>query len=232
MRLAAPRAHFGHGGGSPYSHALLGGGALTMRESTSVGPVGDLPALAVMDVDRYVADADEVDRAVLARTAGAVLDLGCGPGRMVRAAVLAGRRALGIDVSATAVDIAQADGLPVLERDLSGALPCEGSWDTVLLLDGNIGIGGDPTELLDRCRSLMSAGGRVLLETDPDPAVDRRLLAEVVDRLGRASDPFPWAQIGVNALIGCAAEVGLRVEWTWTAGRSGTAARTFVALSG
>ena len=53
--------------------------------------------------ERFLAAADATDHAVLARSRGPVLDLGCGPGRMVRAALLAGRPALGVDVSPAAV---------------------------------------------------------------------------------------------------------------------------------
>jgi hypothetical protein len=46
----------------------------------------------------------------------------------------------------------------------------------VLLLDGNIGIGGDPHRLLRRVRELLTPTGRLLVELDVDgvTAVGRR----------------------------------------------------------
>ena len=52
-------------------------------------------------------------------------------------------------------------------RSVFQPVPGEGGWDTVLLADGNIGIGGDPVALLTRCRELLAPAGRVLVELDP-----------------------------------------------------------------
>ena len=99
-----------------------------------------------------------------------MLDIGCGPGRFVHAAIMAGHLTLGIDISATAVRIAQEHGLPVLRRSVFQDLPGEGTWGTALLIDGNIGIGGDPAALLRRCAELVrDDDGRVLVETHPEP---------------------------------------------------------------
>ena len=38
-------------------------------------------------------------------------------------------------------------------RDVFDPLPGEGRWETALLADGNIGIGGDPVALLRRLRA-------------------------------------------------------------------------------
>ncbi|MDP9442781.1 MAG: hypothetical protein M3P34_11540, partial [Actinomycetota bacterium] len=47
-----------------------------------------------------------------------------------------------------------------------GALPGEGRWATALLIDGNIGIGGDPVALLRRVAELLRPAGVVLVELD------------------------------------------------------------------
>ena len=49
-------------------------------------------------------------------------------------------------------------------RDVFGPLPGEGRWDTALLADGNIGIGGDPVALLARVRELLAPEGRVVVD--------------------------------------------------------------------
>lgn len=196
----------------PYDRAVLRrNGTLALR-----GDDGEL--VTTLDVSRFCAAADATDRDALARTRGTVLDLGCGPGRLVEAALRAGRPALGVDSSRVAVAAARADGLPVLRRDVFGPLP--GDWDTVVLLDGNLGIGGRPEELLARCRELLATGGRVLVECSPDPDADRCLEVLLQDD-GGISAPFPWALVGVRALAGYAHAADLRVVRNWSrAGRS------------
>ena len=104
-----------------------------------------------------------------------------------------------------------------LRRAVEAALPGEGRWGTVLLADGNIGIGGDPVALLTRCRELVRPDGAVLVETDPDP--DAHDVTPVVLRAadGRLSRPMPWARLGANALRVVATGLGLDAAEEWAA---------------
>lgn len=86
----------------------------------------------------------QFDRAVLALCHGPTIDLGCGPGRLVADLIRRGVPALGVDQSATAVELARRSGAPALRRDVFDPLPGTGRWQTVLLADGNVGLGGDP----------------------------------------------------------------------------------------
>ena len=102
-------------------------------------------------LQRWCAAADTADRAALDRMrlgfpAGAeVLDLGCGPGRHCVYLHNAGLDVLGVDASAAAVELTRRAGATALHADALGTLPRPGAgWDGVLLLDGNIGIGGNP----------------------------------------------------------------------------------------
>ncbi|WP_166973766.1 methyltransferase domain-containing protein [Brevibacterium atlanticum] len=219
MSQAVAATSFGHGGARPYERALVRGGPLLL---TAAG-VDETPTL--MDVDRYTGPADAADLTVIARATGAVIDLGCGPGRIVRAAIAAERFALGIDISAAAVAMAQAEGLPVLCRDIGDPLPLEGQWNAALLLDGNIGIGGDPARLLERARRLIDPSGLVIVETAQEPDEHRVFLAEVRDSGGRTSAAFPWAQVGSRSLTRIAESLGLQVEESWSYG-----SRAFLAL--
>jgi SAM-dependent methyltransferase len=182
--------------------------ALTLRR-TGDAAVGEL------DLERWRADADTVDIGLLTDAVGPVLDIGCGPGRMVRAAHSQGLPVLGIDVSSAAVAVARESGLPVLTRSVFEPLPREQGWGTVLLLDGNIGIGGDVAALLERCRSLLAVGGQVIVEASEHADADTLEEYTLVDDLGRESDPFPWAEVGVHALAFYAARAGLVVDQTW-----------------
>ena len=216
----------GFGGlASPYERAIDGHAAGPLR-LLPVCALASWDAPMVLEVDRFMGAADPTDLAALARTRGPVLDVGCGPGRMVRAALCAGRPALGIDVSAAAVRRATATGLPVLHRSLFDPLPREGRWGTVLLLDGNVGIGGDPVRLLQRCAALVAPDGLLLAECHPQTHRDRRFEAIMEDALGRASEPFGWAELGAARLAQLARKAALRPHRQWS-----SAGRCFVALA-
>jgi SAM-dependent methyltransferase len=169
---------------------------------------------------RWCSTADATDQDLLGRAPGAVLDAGCGPGRLVIELARQGRESAGLDTSRVAVRLARSGGATALCRSIFEPAPGEGRWDTVLLADGNVGIGGDPAALLARCRELINATGRVLVELDP-PGTG--LLSDRV-RLERGTQRgswFDWAHVGVDAIDEPAAEAGLCVDETWErAGRS------------
>ncbi|MET7381188.1 class I SAM-dependent methyltransferase [Streptomyces sp. NPDC005526] len=292
----------------PYSAALrTGHGPLFLRRTDGW--------LLPLEVERWCADPDPADLAVLARCEGAVLDVGCGPGRLVAALAAEGRHVLGIDVSEAAVahtrrrvgrpprgpgrerrdaaaasargtedatrsatreprgdpgagyaphapgtgtgqapaphapgaeadDAARPSGTGgdasrpyppgteaghgcVLRRSVFEAVPGAGCWGTALLMDGNVGIGGDPGALLRRLARLVRAGGLLIAETSPMD-VDERVHVQVVGVPGARGDtgaPFPWARLGAAALLRHADRAGWRPVDQWTAG-----GRCFVAL--
>ncbi|MFI9808584.1 class I SAM-dependent methyltransferase [Streptomyces sp. NPDC052301] len=216
----APAARPAWAAADPYSAALrTGRGPLFLRRSDGW--------LLPLEVERWCARADAVDRAVLDRCEGAVLDVGCGPGRLVAELAARGRTALGIDVSEAAVEQTARLGCPALCRSVFEPLPGEGRWGTVLLMDGNVGIGGDPRALLRRTARLLRPGGLLLAETAPVD-IEERTLVQVVDvahHRAAPADPFPWARIGTPALLRLACRAGWRPAGQWTAGD-----RRFVAL--
>jgi SAM-dependent methyltransferase len=169
---------------------------------------------------RWCGTADATDQELLDRAPGAVLDLGCGPGRLVIELARQGRQAAGVDTSRVAVRLARKAGATALCRSIFDPVPGEGGWDSVLLADGNIGIGGDPVALLARCRDLIGTTGRVLLELDP-PGTGMRSDRVRLERGSQRGTWFDWTHVGVDAIGRPAAEAGLRVEETWErAGRS------------
>jgi SAM-dependent methyltransferase len=168
--------------------------------------------------------ADDVDRLILSRCEPPVLDLGSGPGRMVRALTESGRSALGVDISAQAVSASMRQGALALRARIEDPLPAEGRWGTVLLMDGNVGIGGNVADLLARCRQLVAPGGLIICEVDP---VGSRHDREIVVLRSRstASMPLVWSRIGAAALVEVAAGLDLWTAEEWSAGD-----RAFVAL--
>jgi SAM-dependent methyltransferase len=124
-------------------------------------------------------------------------------------------KALGVDVSPVAVEIVRSAGLPVHLGSIFETIPHEGTWSTALLLDGNIGIGGDPRALLARCREVLRPNGDIIVETHPDASRDRAYEGSLVGHDGHVSDLFPWAEVGRAALAAHAADAGLRVAQGW-----------------
>lgn len=208
MTLAT--ATFGSGGSEPYAGALRGGELLYLRDTRERSTTR-----VIMDVSRWNADADDADLTLLASVTGPLLDIGCGPGRMVRAAQQLGLDALGIDVSPAAIELAARLGGTFFEGSVFDRLPGERLWQTALLVDGNVGIGGDITALLARCRDLLAPSGEVVVEVDRDPDHETHYLGEVVDSHGGHSATFPWAEIGRDRLAMLLPAIGLRPVQSW-----------------
>ena len=202
----------------PYENALAG--AATVKLLCRDGRTVEL------DVARWLAPIDIVDVTVLDRCAGPTLDVGCGPGRFVSALVGRGTPALGLDIAETAVALTRSRGTPVLLRNVFDRVPGAGRWPTILLMDGNIGIDGDPVRLLRRMRRLLGIEGALIVEAHPDAATDHQLLVRF-SVAGRATGPsFHWAEVGSEALFRYAATADLQPSESWTAGN-----RSFVTLT-
>jgi glycosyltransferase A (GT-A) superfamily protein (DUF2064 family)/SAM-dependent methyltransferase len=187
--------------------AALNGHPIRVESAGGRGPA--------LEIGRWVGAPDGIDAMMLNRCEGTILDVGCGPGRLVGALAEAGRPALGVDVSGRAVQLTAARGACVLRRPVEGPLPGEGRWGTVLLADGNVGIGGDPPALLRRCRQLLHPAGLLLVEADPQDDLDDVSSITLVDVLGRRSHPLPWARLGSIALARTAARAGFVMVEEW-----------------
>jgi SAM-dependent methyltransferase len=171
---------------------------------------------ARIDAARWNGEASAADLQLLHRVRGPVLDIGCGPGRMVRAATNLGMTALGIDVSTAAVEIARRSGVNALELSVFDELPLEGEWNTVLLVDENVGIGGNVTTLLRRCAHLIAPEGEIVVEVHRDARRDREYRGRLIDGDGNHSETFPWAEIGIIGLAHRAAGIELDLRQSWT----------------
>ena len=140
--------------------------------------------------------------------------MGCGPGRLTVALTNRGIPALGVDISRAAVARTRQAGARALHRSVFDPLPGQGRWATVLLADGNIGIGGRPSRLLHRCAQLLAPGGQLLVEAEPGN-VDEQLTAWLEHADGRRGPIFPWALMGTAALRQAVTDVGLHVAGQW-----------------
>jgi SAM-dependent methyltransferase len=157
------------------------------------------------------------DDELLARAAPPVLDIGCGPGRHVLALAERGKIALGIDLTPPVVALARRRGAPVLHRSVFARVPGAGRWRTALLLDGNVGIGGDPVGLLRRVAALLCRDGAALVELEPPGRAGRVTTARL--ELDGSSGPwFPWTQLSIEELAGVATSSQMIVTETWRRG--------------
>ena len=163
-----------------------------------------------LPVSRWAGPASRSDRFLLERCRGGTVDLGCGPGRLTAELEARGHAVLGVDLSDDAVALTRARGVPAVQRDVFQTLPREGRWDTALLADGNIGIGGDPVALLRRVRRLVRDGGRVVIDLAA-PGTGLRVQQLHLRAGGIRSVPFAWAQLGPEAVEHVGAHAGLAV---------------------
>ena len=175
-------------------------------------------------VDSWRGPLQPGDVGLLDRCTGATLDVGCGPGRLAAALRRRGVAALGIDVNADAVRLARAAGAQARRCSVFGPVPRPGGWDTVLLADGNIGIGGMPVVLLRRVGALLTAAGRILVEVEGPEVNSRRTQLRLASG-GHVSRPFPWAHLAWRDADGAGRLAGLHTDECWQ-----DAGRWFVTL--
>ena len=189
---------------------------MTLACSVDQGPcvVSRHGDVLIEGIEPWLGEPLPEERAVLDRAIAPVLDVGCGPGRHVLELASRGVVALGVDAAPNAVRVAHGRGAPVLQRSIFEELPGAGRWETALLLDGSIGIGGDPGALLRRVASLLRGGGRVLVEVE-GPEVGVCPMTARIESGSDVSPWFPWARVGVDGLASLAAASGYRVQETW-----------------
>jgi SAM-dependent methyltransferase len=168
-----------------------------------------------IDWRRWCSRPDTADRSVLTRVEGMALDVGCGPGRLTVALAARGHAVLGIDVTPDAVSLTRAAGGVALHRSVFTHIPGEGRWDTVLLIDGNVGIGGNPVALLQRVKQLLAPSGRALVELDPPQTQGHVGPARIRRGDGVVTPWFPWARVPVATIGGIAGAAGFRTRESW-----------------
>jgi SAM-dependent methyltransferase len=151
----------------------------------------------VLDLDEWERPANATELRLLARLRGPVLDVGCGPGRLVAALRARGVVAHGIDAAPAAVARARRQGVAIWTQSVFDPVPDEGRWSSVLLLDGNVGIGGDPVRLLLRSAALLKPRGVVLVELGTPGIGTRHGVVELEVATGMVGH-FAWCWVAAD----------------------------------
>jgi len=168
------------------------------------------------DGARWIGSISDEDERVLDRVVAPVLDVGCGPGRHLLALAQREIDGLGLDVTPSAVRLARSRGATVVEGSIFEPVPGSGTWGTALLLDGNIGIGGDPVALLVRVGAVVRPGGRILVELEA-PGTGGGTERARVHHAAHAGPWFDWAVVDATSIGAFASEAGLDVVASWSA---------------
>ncbi len=183
------------------------------RRTSIVSSAGAVLSVAV---HRWFDEPSPAEHALLRLAVGPVLDIGCGPGRHVLALASAAIPVLGIDISSAFLAVARRDGANVLRRSVFDDVPDAGEWRTALLLDGNLGLGGDPVALLRRTRDLLAPGGRILLEAQAPGSSSRSEDVHVL--LDAKRGPiFTWGSVPMDRVAAVASDSRLTVVHSWSA---------------
>jgi SAM-dependent methyltransferase len=126
----------------------------------------------------------QTERDAMDYVRGRVLDVGCGAGRFMLWLRDRGHEVVGVDISPGAIEVCRARGLTDVHVMSVGQVSRRlGSFDTVLLLGGNMALLGPwdrARRNLARLRRVASLGARLLganrdLTTSADPRIRERL---------------------------------------------------------
>jgi SAM-dependent methyltransferase len=192
-----------------YEEAVRGGQRCTVRWED--GGTSELP------VERWLAAPTQAELELLSRAPAPVLDVGCGAGRLVLALAQQRVPALGVDVAPAAVRLGRERGAPVLEASVFETVPGHGWWASALLLDGSIGIGGDPRVLVHRMLELLRPGGKLLIEVEPPGAPTTATRLRLEAPCGN-SEWLPWGRVAADGVSEVAAAAGCSTEGCWRRG--------------
>lgn len=104
-----------------------------------------------------------------------ILDVGCGKGDFVDAALDGGYKAEGIELAQPAVDIARGYGLPVTKLDFFSSEIQESSRDVMTMFEVIEHL-PDPVAFLRRAEMVLKPGGLLYMTTPNFNSLDRRVL--------------------------------------------------------
>jgi len=128
-----------------------------------------------------------------------ILDVGCGNGSFVDAAMEQGYNIKGIELSQTAVDIAQAFNLPVQNVDFFSSEIEVSSFDVLSMFEVIEHL-PDPVRFLKRAEQVVKPGGLIYLTTPNFKSLDRRVLGKSWNVFHREHLTYFTPETCINAI--------------------------------
>lgn len=165
-----------------------------------------------LNVDRWLGPASAADTHALTRTNGRVLDVGSGPGRMLKAGSKMGIDIEGVDTDLSTALSLQKLGYTVHTGDIMDVdLP---SYESFLLMDGNLGMTGDPIGLLRRLCTLRTKNAVLIVEVESPLEKTRTELVRLKTN-STLSGSFYWSWVTVQDLGLIAETGGWQLQQIW-----------------
>ncbi len=164
--------------------------------------------LAWEEADDADDDVDLLERALELRPGERVLDVPCGTGRIARRLIDRGYDVVGLDATATFLDVARAAGVPVIRADMRSTVVRPAMFDAAVCLWGSFGYFDDAGNAAQAraAADALAPGGRFLIDT---------IVEETV--LPRFEPTASWEVGGTGvAEVRRYDAVTCRIETTWT----------------
>ena len=159
---------------------------------------------------------DHLEATLLERAMGRCLDIGCGAGRILRYLDTKGQAVIGIDIDPLLIQLCRELGCRTAHVGSWETLEQFGRFETFLLLNRTIGIGGDlagAKRLLAHCAANAPRGGRLIFDsyeiTNPTGLLERKLRYKY---RGQYSESFPWVQFSSQIAGRILPETGWQIE--------------------
>jgi len=169
------------------------------------------------DIRRYLRKKNQLikmEKQLIKWANGNILDIGCATGYYLPLLMKKGR-VIGIDISDNLIDIARKNGLKNCFVDDIFKFKSKNKFDTITLLENNIGLGGNianTKKLLNKLKTLLNKDGQILM-----------IIRNINDRdyfkiklrpcwNGVEGDAFEWISFNSNYLKDFLLKLGFKVE--------------------
>ncbi len=155
----------------------------------------------------------KLERKIIFLSHGKILDIGCGTGSFISALMKRGK-VLGIDISSNMIKICKSRGINNVKiKDIFG-FKSKNKFDTIVLLDENIGLAGtvkNTKKLLKKLSSLLSSKGQILANVE-EVAGNYYIWEARALWNGKYGPWFKWIKFNSSFLIKLCQKQGLKAE--------------------